>query len=190
MDPSPAPAIRPPVFIGCSALVAAVVFVVAAIVFTLVYLNSGADSGTVVLNLASDYPGGSEQYISAHNFYIVRLADGTFVALSDLDAANRATPAHRCRIQPVGASDPSLRGILARFGSRMSAPALGSTLVFREACNGAIYDITGARIDRNAPNLDRYPTSINSAGRLTVDIAARTCSERTATVTFQPVTCP
>jgi len=177
------------VFLGCAALVGAVLLVVLIVAFGLIFLNSGADHGTVVLNDASDYAPGSEQYISAHNFFIVRLSDGSFVALADLDAANRASSAHQCRVAPVLPGDPSLPGLISTLGTRMSPLAAGSTLVFREDCFNAVYDITGARLDKDAPNLDRFATSIDSSGRLNVDLAKRSCSERSGTDLAVPMSC-
>lgn len=174
---------------GCAALVAAVLLVVLVVTFSLIFLNSGADHGTVVLNDASDYAPGSEQYVSTHNFFIVRLGDGTFVALADLDAANRANAAHQCRVAPVLPSDPTLAGLLSTLGPRMSPAAAGSTLVFREGCNNAVYDITGTRLDSDAPNLDRFATSIDSSGRLNVNLAKRSCSERSGVQLALPRSC-
>jgi len=170
-------------------LVGAVVLVVLIVAFGLAFLNSGADHGTVVLNAASDYTPGSEQYISAHNFFIVRLGDGSFVALADLDAANRSNASRQCRVAPVLPGDPTLPGLISTLSTRMSPLAAGSTLVFREDCFNAVYDITGARLDKDAPNLDRFATSIDSSGRLNVDLAKRSCSQRSGTDISVPMSC-
>ena len=63
----------------------------------------------------------------------------------------------------------------------MSAQAAGSTLVFREDCNKAIYDVTGMRLDSEAANLDRYFVAIDEEGRLTVDVSKRRCTARSGT---------
>ena len=181
--------LRPPVFLGCAALVGAVVLVVLIVAFGLIFLNSGADHGTVVLNDAADYAPGSEQYISAHNFFIVRLGDGSFVALADLDAANRTNTSRQCRVAPVLPGDASLPGLISTLSSRMSPLASGSTLVFREDCFNAVYDITGTRLDKDAPNLDRFATSIDSSGRLNVDLAKRSCSQRSGADLALPISC-
>jgi hypothetical protein len=62
----------------------------------------------------------------------------------------------------------------------MSDEAAGSTVVFRESCNNAVYDVTGVRLDTEGRNLDRHPVSITDDGFLSVNVARRVCTERTA----------
>lgn len=159
------------------------------IVFFIAFMESGADTGKEVLQPASAYPPGTVQYESKHNYYVVRTADGAFLALSDLDAANRAS-ARKCRVAQVDLQDPALPGLLQQYASKMSPQAVGSTLLFRENCNSAVYDFTGLRLDGPGPNLDRYPVSVNNEGRLTVDVTRRTCTEREGAQPFAPIACP
>jgi hypothetical protein len=119
----------------------------------------------------------------------VRLADGSFLALADLDAANRANPQRRCRVSPMAVDDARLAGLLQRFGGRFSEKAGGSTLLFREDCNGALYDVAGARLDGDGPNLERYPVDVRADGKLTVDVGTRRCTERAGREPFAPVSC-
>ncbi len=185
----PAPAIRPPVALGCTAVIASIGFVVAALVFFFVFLESGANGGVATLDVPAAYAPGSIQYISDHNFYLSRLADGSFVALSDLDAANRATPEHRCRVAAITAGDPSLPGLVQQYASRMSPQAAGSTLLLREDCNNAVYDFTGARLDGDGPNLDRLAVSTGTGGKLEVNTTKRTCTQRSGATVFAPIAC-
>ncbi len=171
-------------------MAAAVVLAVFVAGFTLVFLDSGADSGQLVLDEADAYGRGTVEFVSQRNFYLVRLADGSFLALSDLDAANRASPQRRCRASPMAAGDARLPGLLQRFGSRLSDQAGGSTLLLREDCNGAIYDVAGARLDGEGPNLDRYPVEIRADGKLSVEAGKRRCTERVGAEAFAPVSCP
>lgn len=180
---------RPPVLLGCLSAVAFVVVVFGFFAFLIVFLESGADTGKVQLEDAEAYAPGSVEFIGEENLFLVRLGDGEYLALADLDAANRARPERRCRVSPMQRTDARLPAILERYGSRMSADAVGSTLVFREECGGAIYDVTGLRLDADGPNLDRYPVSVDSAGHVVVDTAKRQCSQRGQLNPFAPVGC-
>lgn len=169
---------RPPVAFGCIGAVAFVVVVVLLAVAAVAFFESGANTGKLVLEPAESYGAGSVEFVAARNFYVVRLGDGSFVALSDLDAANRGNAQRRCRVAPLPIADPELPGLVATYAGRMSAKAAGSTLLFREVCNSAVYDVTGVRLDMEAPNLERHPVDIDSAGRLTVDVSKRICTRR------------
>ncbi len=180
---------RPPVLLGCMAAVALVVAVFGSFAFLIVFLESGADTGKVRLEDAEAYAPGSVEFIGEENLFLVRLADGAYLALADLDAPNRARTERRCRVAPLQPGDARLPGILERYGAAMSDDATGSTLVFREECGGAMYDVTGLRLDAEGRNLDRYPVSIDSAGRVVVDTAKRQCSQREQLNPFAPAGC-
>ncbi|MBE0609562.1 MAG: hypothetical protein IH609_09290 [Dehalococcoidia bacterium] len=180
---------RPPVLLGCVSALAFVVAVFGFFAFLIVFLESGADTGKVRLEDAEAYVPGSVEFIGEENLFLVRLADGEYLALADLDAANRARPERRCRVAPMQLTDARLPGILERYGAVMSDDATGSTLVFREECDGALYDVTGLRLDIDGRNLDRYPVSIDSAGRVVVDTAKRQCSQREQLNAFAPTGC-
>lgn len=169
---------RPPVLLGCVGAAAFVAIVVLLAVAAVGFLESGANSGRLVLAPAESYSNGSVEFVAERNFFLMRLGDGSFVALSDLDAANRANPQRRCRVAPIQRSDPALPQLLAGYAGRMSAKAAGATLLFRENCNSAVYDATGVRLDGEAANLERFPVEIDSAGRVTVDVSKRLCTKR------------
>ncbi len=189
MEHEDLPSPRPPVFLGCFTAIALLVFLFGVGSCLVVYWESGADTGELRLEPAAAYAPGTVQYIGQRNLYVARLLDGTFLALADLDAANRANPARRCRVYPVAASDPALPALLERYRSRMSPPARGCTLIFREDCNGALYDFTGIRLDADGPNLDRYATTVDPTGRLVVDVSERTCTAREGPNLQQERTC-
>jgi hypothetical protein len=180
---------RPPVLLGCVSALAFVIVVFGLVAFLIVFLESGADTGKVRLEDAEAYAPGSVEFVGEENLFLVRLADGEYLALADLDAANRARPDRRCRVAPMQLTDARLPGILERYGAVMSDDAAGSTLVFREECGGALYDVTGLRLDGDGRNLDRYPVSIDGAGRLVVDTAKRQCSQREQLNAFAPTGC-
>jgi hypothetical protein len=180
---------RPPVLLGCVSALAFVVAVFGFFAFLIVFLESGADTGKVRLEDAEAYAPGSVEFIGEENLFLVRLADGEYLALADLDAANRARPERRCRVAPMQVTDARLPAILQRYGARMSADAAGSTLIFREECAGALYDVTGLRLDSDGRNLDRYPVTVDSTGHLVVDTAKRQCSQREQLNPFAPAGC-
>lgn len=185
-----APTVRPPVALGCLAAIAGIAAIIGFAAFVLVFLNSGADNGKVVLQDPRTYGPGTIQYVSEHNFYLVRLQDGRFLALDDLDAANRKNQQRRCRVAPLTPSDPALVDIAARYATKVSPDAAGSSVYFRESCNLAVYDLTGLRLDAAGPNLDRFDVGTNAQGLLTVDTTKRSCTERDGTKLFAPISCP
>lgn len=186
---APEPAVRPPVFLGCAAAVFALVLTVVAILFFVSFLDSGANSGKVTLPLADSFAPNTITYEPKNNLYLVRLGDGSALALSDLDAANRGS-ATRCRVAQVAATDPLLTQLLEQYGSRQSPQAAGSTVILRESCNRAVYDLTGLRLDAEGPNLDRLAVSLDKQGHIVVDTQKRTCTERSGANLFSPVSCP
>lgn len=182
------PTARPPVALGCTAAVAVVAILVVVVVAGVGFLESGTEGGLVPLRQAASYGRGTVTFAGEHNLYVVRLENGDFLALADLDAANRANPGRRCRVAPIPTDDPALRGLLAQYGPRMSPGAAGSTLLFRETCNSALYDFTGVRLDQDGRNLDRYQTDIRD-GKLAVNLGTRTCSTREGQALATPVPC-
>lgn len=162
---------------GCLALFAVVVFAGFFVLFLILFLGSGAETGEMELRVAESYAPGSYDYNGDRNFYLVRLGNGTFIALSDLDAANRAETGRRCRVSPIPGNDPALPGLLEQYRAGLQGPAEGTTLLFREDCNGAIYNVLGERLDASERNLDRYDVSINDRGRVVVDVSQRRCTE-------------
>ena len=189
MSPDTESSSRPGRTLGCVVLPLALVVGGFFAVLLIVFLDSGSDTGMMVLEQREAYGRGTVEYIGERNFYLVRLGDGSFLALSDLDAANRASTQRRCRAAPIPTSDPALPGLLDRYRARLSPAATQSTLLFREDCNGAIYDLTGARLDQDGPNLDRYPVSIRKDGKVGVDLARRQCTRRTAEAASAEVAC-
>jgi len=187
---TPSPAIRPPVALGCTAAAAAVGLVVIAVVLAVAFLDSGADNGEAVLEPAETYARGSVTRVADRGIYLVRLLDGSFLALGDLDAANRATAGTRCRVAPIASDAPELPGLLARYQSAFAPQAAGASLIFREECNGALYDATGVRLGAAAPNLDRFPVVVNGQGRVAVNLARRECTQRVETNQYANVACP
>jgi hypothetical protein len=163
-----------------------VVALVGLIAFAIVFLESGADTGEVELDPADGYRLGTAEFVGEHNLFLVRLPDGGFVALADLDAANRASQGTRCRVglaQMEDAQDADT------WRSRISPEAQGSTSVLRETCFGGVYDIAGITLTGDGRNLDRFAVAVNSRGRVVVDRSERSCSVREGNNWSVPVDC-
>lgn len=181
--------VRPPVALGCFLAAAAIVAMFAVGACAVTFLESGANSGKVRLDVPEAYAVGSVEFVGPNNLFIVRLRDESFIAVSDLDAANRANQSRRCRIALTDLGDP-LNGVRAQsLVGQMSPAAAGATSVFRESCNGAIYDIAGARLNGPGRNLDRFPAGVAADGHLVVDTSRRVCSERDGEAIFAEVEC-
>lgn len=187
----PAVPTRPPVFLGCAAALGFLVVAVAGAAFAIAFLESGADTGRVELEQAEAYAPNSVSFVSSRNLYVVRARDGTFFALSDLDAANRANPGRQCRVSAVNRNDPDFEKLLSQYASQFSERAAGMDVLFREGCNNALYDATGLRLNsEDEPNLDRYPVTVSSRGLVEVNLAVRQCTQRASGELFAAIDCP
>lgn len=186
----PPPQLAQPKALGCAALLAVLVFLGFGALFVVIFLQSGANTGELELKEAEAYARGSYEFVGERNFFIVRLADGSFLALSDLDAANRAAEGRRCRVAPIATTDPTLPGLLERYRAQLDGQAEGVTLLFREDCNGALYSVLGERLDAATANLDRYDVTINERGRVVVDVSRRHCSSGPVDAADSQVQCP
>ena len=172
-----APALRPPVFLGCTAVLAVLVSAVVLAGACIAFLESGADDGKVVLERSGVYPPGTITRVPSQGFYVVHLAGEGIFAISDLDDANRQSQGRRCRVEQIVTADPAYAAALEAYGSRFSPAASLAPIVLRESCNGAIFDGAGIRVDQDGPNLDRFAVFIDARDHVVVDTARRTCSE-------------
>ena len=180
---------RPPVLLGCVAMLATLFALAGAGACAIAFLESGADSGTFQLEDADAYAPGSVEFLGDRNLFVVRTLDGAYFALLDLDAANRANQGRRCRVQLIPRSDPDLVALQSRYQAQFAVQAAGLPILFRESCNGAVYDATGVRLDEEgARNLDRYAVSVARNGRLELR-ASRICSRRSSADPFAVVGC-
>ena len=100
-------------------------------------------SDNIDLGRVDEYPRGSVVYRATDGFFVVRLADGELLALSDVDPHN---PRGRssCRV--------TFRPDLAPAGARSGAAAAG---VFFDACSGSMYDISGRGMSGDGLDLRR-----------------------------------
>ncbi len=181
---------RPPLLVAFGGVAMVILLVVFGVGACIVFLESGADSGEVAVGQAGAFSPGTVEYYSERNLFIVRLRDGSFHVVSDLDAANRANDQRRCRVRLVAGNDPAVAERMDRLGARLTPVAAATTVVFTEDCNGAIYDITGVRLDVDGPNLDTYPSHIDERSQLVADLSRRTCTERTEGELALAVRCP
>lgn len=181
---------RPSALLGCFTILTLVVALGLAAGACVIFLDSGADTGTLVLEQAESYERGSLRYYGESNVYLVRLPDGVFYALSNLDQANRAAEGSRCRVQSTAVTSPSIADRYAEVAGAVSPAAAGANAVFTESCNGAIYDATGIVLTGLGYNLDRHPVSVRDDGRLAIELAERECTRRTEQAVAEPVVCP
>lgn len=175
--PEPLPSTRPPLMLGCAVLgtiLAAIAVLGGACV---VFLESGADNGKVTLEPEAAYPPGSVTRVVSNGIYLVNLRGEGLFALADIDAPNRASPARRCRAEPINPADPAYTRARTEYVEQFAPAALTVAIVLRETCNGAVFDATGARVDQPGPNLDRFEVAVDDLGRVVVNTARRTCSE-------------
>lgn len=167
-----------PVAMGCGLAVLFVILGVALIGGCIAFAESGVRGGRVTLRDEASYAPGTIEYSGEGNFFLVRLLDREFIALSDLDAANRANQARRCRAGQLSTADPALPRLLDTYRSRLSPEATGATVILQEGCLGAAYDLLGTRLDADGRNLDRFAVSVGKDGKVVVDTTKRTCSTR------------
>ncbi len=181
---------RPPVLLGCGALLGFLVVLVIGGVCAAEFLESGADSGVLELKDAGAYALGSVEFVPDANFFIVRDRNGGFHALDNLDPDNRANPARRCRVQVIVSAQPEFAEIRAGFDAAFSPTGRALPFLFREDCNGALYDGTGLRLDAPGErNLDAFAVTEARNGRLQVSTGERICSRRDGDELFARVDC-
>lgn len=166
------------------------VLLVGMALFMIQFLESGANTGRVELRDYRSYAPGSVEHVGEHNLFVVRLSDESFVALADMDQANREASGRQCRVHLVAATDPDLPELIEEYQAEFSEPATDSVFLFREDCNGAIYDAAGFRLDAEGPNLDRFLVGVNEDTReLVVDISDRTCTQANPSDPFDEIEC-
>lgn len=175
--PGSEPPTAKPSAAGCVLGALAMGALVFAVAFVVIFLESGADSGAIVLRDQRAYARGTATHVTEHGFFLVRLG-GDLLALSDLDAANRTASGQRCRVHTIEPGTAAADDLLGRFAGRVSPAAVGTVLLLGEDCNGAVYDIAGVRLDGDGPNLDRLGVALDDRGRVVVTPQERTCSER------------
>ena len=131
-------------------LLVAGVLSIAALAF-LVYSCSRAPASGSFTAPIGRFPPDSVTYLAAARSYLVRSNDGSFAALSEVDA----DPASR------------LNGCVIRYRSDLSAA--GEQGIFRDDCSGALFDREGKAIQDPLPPMQRHPVQI-ADGNLAVRI--------------------
>ena len=127
----------------------------AAIAIIFAWPSGEPGNGVFQLGSVDDFSVRSVTTVEEGEFHLVRLDDGTFIALSSVDPHLGCTVPWRANF--VWGPDGGQRGW------------------FRNGCHGETYDITGRRVFGPSPrDLDRYPVSVVS-GRVTVDTSRYLC---------------
>ncbi len=112
---------------------------------TVILLTRG--DGSIDLGLVTDYEPGAIVYRSSDRFFVVRLDDGSVIALSDLDPHN---PPGRssCRVT----FRPDLRSGEVGSGDEGAEDASGR---FFDSCTGSMYEISGRGLAGDGLDLSR-----------------------------------
>lgn len=168
--------------LGCLVRLAAAVLVVVAIVVAIGFLfDQGSDSVErdrgYDAGAASDYQDASVVYAEPQHLFVVRLPDGTFIALYDKSSKQQELRSD-CRL---AFEDAASTGNLA--------PLPGIAGAFVENCEGrrAVWRADGVfAFGAGYGNLDRFDTSVDAAGHLIVDTTTRTCTRSRGVIGVPP----
>ena len=150
MASAPSPAARDePEGVAAGCLVGGVLFLLGAVAVVVLLAWQMREDSRVDIGTAGGYVAGTPVYYASDHLFVVRLEDGSVIALSDLDPHN--PPGRRsCRVTfrpDLGEDEESGR--------------------FFDACTGAMYDITGQALSNDGLGLS--PLEIESDdGRLRV----------------------
>ena len=128
----------------------------AAIAIMFAWPSGEPDNGVFDLGAVDDFSVRSVTTVEEGEFHLVRLDDGTFVALSWVDSHLGCTVPWRERFV---------------WPDETGTPRQG----WFRGCHGETYDITGHRVFGPSPRgLDRYPVTV-MGGRVTVDTGRYLC---------------
>jgi nitrite reductase/ring-hydroxylating ferredoxin subunit len=144
----------------------------------ILYLKPGSDSPAPDIFVAGPLEGfvpGTATYFESEHVHVVRLNDGSLLALYDLG------PRMQALLQQTGDEDWLMcRAVLVDDSTNATAlgaaPEAFEDRVFREPCHGSTWDATGARLFGPTPgNLDRFPVQV-VGGVVQVDVSDRLCA--------------
>ena len=130
----------------------------------------------------SAFAPGSIRYLQPQHLYVVRRADGSFIALYDWDAWAQgrykvgASYRETCRVQILPQSSIAYQGDLSAIHTRYGAEAGLEDIVLRSGCDGSSFDPLGRRATGpSAADLDRFPVSFDAARDVIVTLSQREC---------------
>lgn len=170
--------------VGLGGLAAVGVLALLSLVAVAAYLDPGdvGKPGRFVAGRVDDLQPGSVRYFEGEHFYLVRLADGSFLALYDIDRHRQilsvgatGDPRFGCRVRAMSAAtNEGVANILRASGTVV--PGFEGQ-AFRTPCTGATFDMTGRRLFGPAPtDLDRFPVRTLAGGFVEVNLASRQCA--------------
>jgi len=124
---------------------------------------------------AEEFPARTMTYFEKEHVYLVRFADGAFLALYDL------SPATQTMIQAEDLTKVVCRAVMTEgdaveghLGSDMRERGFGST-GFVDSCSGAIWDAEGMHVGGPADgHLDRFPVAVIN-GIVRIHLGDRRC---------------
>lgn len=156
--------------VAVAAIAASIVAIIAGI--ELLGDDTAGDGGVrfVAAGEADAFPRSDVQYFEQDHFFIVRLADGEFIALYD-KSPRQQQPARDCRVRWDDTASPNTLPQLEGFRGAFVDECETARAVYRADGEFAF----GAGFGR----LDRFETRINEAGELLVDVSERTCLRST-----------
>jgi hypothetical protein len=111
-------------------------------------------SSSTFTDQVSHYPPNSVTYIAPARTYLVRQGDGSFLALSEVEAVR----------------EDRVAGCIIRFRPDLSAG--GEPGVFRDDCHGVLFGRDGAPVGAASPPMQRHP--VTSDGK-TVSLRFHVC---------------
>lgn len=134
--------------------------------------QNGYDAG-----LADGYTPGTVSYLEAQHIFVTRLPDGGFIALYDLSTHQQELGGD-CRLQFQDAA-----------GVGTLDPLAGMTGAIVEECNGirAVWRADGRyAFGADYGDLDRFDTSVNTAGHLVIATDSRSCTRSRGVIGVAP----
>lgn len=152
--------------IGVAAIAIAIVAIIAGIELLGSDTPGEGNARYITLGDAEAFPRSDVQFFEQHNLFVVRLADGEFIALYD-KAPRQQQPAKDCR---VSWDDTASLNVLPQLEGFRGA--------FVDSCDGtrAVYRADGEfAFGAGFGRLDRFATRVTAEGVLQADVSERTC---------------
>ncbi len=145
-------------------IVFAVLLLVAA-GFAVYSCTRSATSDGTFSDKVADYPPGSVTYLASGRTYLVRENDGSFLALSEVEAA----------------SADRQQGCIIRYRPDLSAA--GQAGIFRDDCHGTLFNREGLAVRGDAPPMQQHPVQVEGSG---MSVRFTSCRATTAGAAPEP----
>jgi len=168
--------------LGCLGWIVGVILLIVAVVVAIGTIFNQGDKAKQPVNgfeagPADAYQLGSVNYIESEHLFVVRMPDGSFLALYDRSSRQQELNGD-CRIQYD-----------ENAGIGTLEPLPGMTGAFVEACeqSRAVWRDDGTFSFGNGyGDMDRFATSVTPAGDLIIDESTRTCTRSKGVIGLPP----